>query len=204
MTTSTQGRVAALLVVCAAVGGVAAYATIQATSAPSAIAGDVRPITWTDLLPEGYEPDAMEGVPLSEADWLEAELSRMDDDGDLAPDPDLPAQSIAPAPTRAELDGQTVALAGYMTPLDVQGEQTSLFLLVPYVGACIHVPAPPPNQIVLVETAEPVPLLDMWEPFTAVGTMSVETVDAGLAQTGYVMSLDRMVALDMAGGPEGY
>ena len=53
-----------------------------------------------------------------------------------------------------ELDGQLVRIPGYLLPLDVSGAKVTEFLLVPYVGACIHVPPPPPNQIVYVKTAQ--------------------------------------------------
>jgi uncharacterized protein len=39
---------------------------------------------------------------------------------------------------------------GYMVPLEDNLEEVTEFLLVPYPGACIHVPPPPPNQIVHV------------------------------------------------------
>ncbi len=100
---------------------------------------------------------------------------------------------------RAELNGQRIALAGYMTPFNVEDGMTRTFLLVPYVGACIHVPAPPPNQIVLVEAPEPVQVLAMWEPFKAVGSLRVETIDTGLAEVGYTMALERIDPYDDTG-----
>ena len=48
------------------------------------------------------------------------------------------------------LDGKEVRMIGYMVPFDDDQNQTSEFLLVPHFGQCIHVPPPPPNQIVLV------------------------------------------------------
>ena len=51
----------------------------------------------------------------------------------------------------SELDGHIIKLPGYVLPLDFDGILVKSFLLVPYVGACIHVPPPPPNQIVHVE-----------------------------------------------------
>ena len=39
---------------------------------------------------------------------------------------------------------------GYMVPLEDNLEEVTEFLLVPYPGVCIHVPPPPPNQIVHV------------------------------------------------------
>jgi len=56
----------------------------------------------------------------------------------------------------AALDGQTVRMPGYILPLEFAGKEVTEFLLVPYVGACIHTPPPPPNQIVHVKTDKPV------------------------------------------------
>jgi hypothetical protein len=63
------------------------------------------------------------------------------------------AQSEA---VNASLDGQNVRIPGYLLPLEYQGKQVTEFLLVPYVGACIHVPPPPPNQIVHVRPGQAV------------------------------------------------
>ena len=52
-----------------------------------------------------------------------------------------------------ELNGQHVRIPGYLLPLEVSGTKVTEFLLVPYIGACIHVPPPPPNQIVHVKVA---------------------------------------------------
>jgi hypothetical protein len=47
-------------------------------------------------------------------------------------------------------DGTRVKIPGFMVPLEDDAEKVREFLLVPYMGACIHTPPPPPNQIVLV------------------------------------------------------
>ncbi|MEO1293109.1 MAG: DUF3299 domain-containing protein, partial [Pseudomonadota bacterium] len=64
---------------------------------------------------------------------------------------------------------KTVQMPGYVVPLDYMEEGTKTFLLVPFIGACIHVPPPPPNQIVLVESAEPYPLKEFFEAVTVTG-----------------------------------
>ena len=51
-----------------------------------------------------------------------------------------------------QLDEKPVRIPGYLLPLEFTGDKVSQFLLVPYVGACIHTPPPPPNQIVFVTT----------------------------------------------------
>lgn len=50
----------------------------------------------------------------------------------------------------AGVDGKTVRLPGYVLPLKWGETGVTEFLLVPWVGACIHTPPPPPNQMVHV------------------------------------------------------
>lgn len=83
---------------------------------------------------------------------------------------------------RPELDGKRVRLAGYTTPVGF-GEDETAFLLVPELGACIHVPPPPPNQIVYVEEAAGDP--EMFEPVWVTGTLRADPVATILADVGY-------------------
>jgi len=53
-----------------------------------------------------------------------------------------------------DLNGKSVRIPGYLLPLEFDGDKVTEFFLVPYVGACIHTPPPPPNQIVHVKTEE--------------------------------------------------
>ena len=50
-------------------------------------------------------------------------------------------------------DGKYAKMPGFMIPLEDNSQEISEFLLVPSPMACIHVPAPPPNQIVHVKMA---------------------------------------------------
>ena len=56
----------------------------------------------------------------------------------------------AAAPVVEALNGQHVKIPGFVVPLDASGETVKEILLVPYFGACVHVPPPPSNQIVHV------------------------------------------------------
>jgi hypothetical protein len=71
-----------------------------------------------------------------------------------------------------ELDGQVVRMPGYLLPLEFSGKDVTEFLLVPYVGACIHSPPPPPNQIVHVKPEKPVANLAVFAPIWVTGKMS--------------------------------
>lgn len=54
----------------------------------------------------------------------------------------------------AELDGKTIRMPGYLLPLEFREKKVTEFLLVPWVGACIHTPPPPANQIIHVKLAK--------------------------------------------------
>ena len=54
----------------------------------------------------------------------------------------------------AELDGKKVKMPGYVLPIEYSGTRVVEFLLVPYVGACVHTPPPPANQMVHVKLDE--------------------------------------------------
>ncbi len=58
---------------------------------------------------------------------------------------------------------------------------------LPYHGACVHVPPPPPNQIVYLRAREPVRFDSLWEPVWVEGRMEIERVDTDLAATAYSM-----------------
>jgi uncharacterized protein len=71
-----------------------------------------------------------------------------------------------------ELDGRNIKLPGYVLPLDFDGTLVKSFLLVPYVGACIHVPPPPPNQIVYVKVKQGFENGELFAPVWVTGRMS--------------------------------
>lgn len=71
------------------------------------------------------------------------------------------------------LDSQHVRIAGYLLPLEYDQIKVTEFLLVPYVGACIHVPPPPPNQIVYVRFSAGYKLPKLFSPVWVQGQMRV-------------------------------
>ncbi|MGB5520807.1 MAG: DUF3299 domain-containing protein [Gammaproteobacteria bacterium] len=74
-----------------------------------------------------------------------------------------------------ELNGKKIRLPGYLLPLEFEDKKVTEFLLVPWVGACIHTPPPPPNQIVHVKLDKGFEMGD--DMFTAVwvnGVMKTE------------------------------
>jgi hypothetical protein len=78
------------------------------------------------------------------------------------------AHAVDPA-----LDGVSIRMPGYALPLDYDGKKITEFLLVPWVGACIHTPPPPPNQIVHVALDEGIVVGSRFQPVWVTGTLTV-------------------------------
>lgn len=87
-----------------------------------------------------------------------------------------------------ELNGKLVSIGGYVVPLDFENTTIREFLLVPFVGACIHVPPPPANQIIYVKSEKGIEITGQFDPVTVVGTMKTEPAFTGLADAGYSIS----------------
>jgi hypothetical protein len=77
-----------------------------------------------------------------------------------------------------ELNGKRVRIPGYLLPLEISDSKVTEFLLVPYIGACIHVPPPPPNQIVHVNVVHKKGYSSkkLYEPVWVSGVISVKSI----------------------------
>ncbi|SDH70324.1 DUF3299 domain-containing protein [Pseudomonas panipatensis] len=150
-----------------------------------------RNLTWPELIPEGAPPPPPP-VPLHD-------LSKLADTLNAESAPAAKQQSPN-APVVKALDGLAVKLPGYIVPLDVgQDGEVREFLLVPYYGACIHVPPPPSNQIVYVSAAKGVKMDELYQPFWVSGTLQVKAIDSDLAQAGYQMKAGEIVPYEYTG-----
>jgi uncharacterized protein len=93
------------------------------------------------------------------------------------------------APINPAMNGKKIKIPGFISPLEVDDAKGMVkeFLLVPYFGACIHVPPPPLNQTLLVKPAEgkSIGMEHMYEPVWVSGTIVTEQVHTDLAEAGY-------------------
>ncbi len=141
-------------------------------------ASELREIDWVELIP---------------ADEL-AELEAMAESGalDIDHDGDQSAPSWGTDRTVRTMDGVQGRIPGYIVPLDTDAEnRVTEFFLVPYYGACIHVPPPPPNQIIYVTPDEPIADVEIWQPYWLEGTLRIHSSENAVASASYAFELDR-------------
>ena len=120
--------------------------------------GELETLSWQDLLPQLDETlNLDDGVP-----WAER--------------------------VRFDLNGKKVRIPGFIVPVDFENRQVvTRFLLVPYFGACMHEPAPPPNQTIYAEFEPGYEVGALWYPFWIEGTISASRVEESLATASYTL-----------------
>jgi len=96
----------------------------------------------------------------------------------------------------SELDGKTVRIPGYALPLEHDGTAVTEMLLVPYVGACIHVPPPPANQIVYVQLNQSYKADDLYDPVWITGRMRVQATNKSLSYVDGSAGIDAAYTLE--------
>jgi hypothetical protein len=88
-----------------------------------------------------------------------------------------------------EMDGQAVRIPGFVVPVEFDEETITEFFLVPYFGACIHSPPPPPNQIIYVHAPDGLKLNTLYDPFWISGIISTTLVENYMATSAYSMKM---------------
>ncbi|MDR0633815.1 MAG: DUF3299 domain-containing protein [Azoarcus sp.] len=144
-----------------------------------------REIRWEELVPASWDPaSAFAGLKLDEIE-------------DGSPQAIQAMQQFLEkwneAPANPEIDGKNVKLPGFVAPLDFgEGRKLREFLLVPYFGACIHVPPPPANQIVLIQVDEPPEGIGSMDAVWVYGRIRIERADTQSGTSGYRMKAEKV------------
>lgn len=93
--------------------------------------------------------------------------------------------------TVPELNETKIRIPGYTVPFEYgSNAEITEFLLVPYYGACIHAPPPPPNQTIFVIAEDPIRLRDLAQAVWINGTIFTQTQESELADAAYTIKVD--------------
>ena len=145
-------------------------------------AAPIKTITWDDLLPTHW------------ANVIKLQMAAIGRLGFLVDGSEQANEAMQQlrkkwdnAPIDPTHINSAIRIAGYVVSLDANRKQISEFLLVPYFGACIHLPPPPANQIILVRLKKPTSKLASMDTVWVQGTLREARVDTGLAVTGYTL-----------------
>ncbi|WP_151705147.1 DUF3299 domain-containing protein [Nitrincola alkalilacustris] len=139
-------------------------------------------MTWDELMPEDYT--------LSLEDLFgDFDLNTLDLLDDFSPEADKMLDNmmsvLASAPIVPELDQKMVRIPGFVVPLEYSEDTVSRFFLVPYFGACIHVPPPPSNQIIDIHFEPGTRVESLYDAVWISGLLTTETFSHDMGTAGY-------------------
>jgi len=155
----------------------------QARKDAELAARGVERIGWEDLMPEGEEERL--------AQMYQAQMAMLYSGAGVAEGSAADtAVQIGTFNTVKELNGKKIRIPGYTVPFEYGADaQIKEFLLVPYFGACIHAPPPPPNQTVFVMSDKPIKMQDLAQAVWIEGTIHTQTQESELADAAYTITL---------------
>jgi hypothetical protein len=170
---------AALVAVTALSAGLARPAPASRPGKAAQKPRQVLDLDWKELLPEGERAHYSAVAPPPVHDYR----------GEGSP-PAVQAQDFS---VNKALDGATVRLPGFIVPLEaLKNGEGGEFLLVPYFGSCIHVPPPPPNQIVYVHVGKRAAIDSIYDAYWITGKLHLQTKTTRLAATAYELTADKI------------
>jgi hypothetical protein len=137
--------------------------------------GEVMELDWSDLLPENERSNFSATAPPPEHGPL----------GEGGP----PAVQKVTTTFNEDLADMVVRIPGFIVPIGTPRDGLiTEFLLVPYIGACIHVPPPPPNQMLYVTSASGIPTDAIHEAYWVTGKMLIESRTTALGTAAYAVT----------------
>ena len=175
-------------------------AKIAAGQNPNSKPRNYSVIEWTDLLPDAdlhalenppeYIDDIADGSEQDQlSSQLKAEAPKLSDN----PAEARYQQALVSKTIRPEFDGRAVKIPGFIVPLIFDDNQTiTTFFLVPFFGACLHMPPPPPNQILYAEYEPGTRVNALYDPFWISGTLSTTLIENDLATAAYSIVVDKV------------
>jgi len=140
------------------------------------------------------------GAAALQIDWIELVPADKRANYDPAPPPpahdyltggaaSLAAQQPLDFSVNMDLEGKEIRIPGFVVPLELDDEgNVTEFFLVPYFGACIHVPPPPPNQMVHVIMKQGIKLDSMYSAYWITGKLSARTRTTRLGAAAYTLA----------------
>ena len=153
-------------------------------------------IEWPDLMP----PEVL-AILLNPPEYIaeiedgsaEDQISSQMKSAVAQSEEDAYQQALVSTDVNENLDGALIRIPGFVVPLEFDEEQTiSQFFLVPYFGACLHMPPPPPNQIILVNAPKGIQMSALYDPFWIEGQLSTSFQENDMATSAYAMQLQRI------------
>ena len=152
---------------------------------------DFEEIEWTELMP-AEDLEALQNPPdyimdIEEGSAEDKVVNQGEKPTDMFFDDEY-QRALLSTTVVSEMDGKAIRIPGFIVPLEFNDDKTvSQFFLVPFFGACIHVPPPPPNQVIHVTSSNGVKLENLYTPHWVSGVVNSVFIENEIATATYAM-----------------
>ncbi len=150
-------------------------------------------VEWTDLMPK-EDLDALLNPPeyitdIEDGSSEDEILNQLQNSGNVARD-DRYQQALNSTQIVPEMNNKAIRIPGFVVPVEFDDDQTiTQFFLVPFFGACLHLPPPPPNQIIFVNYPKGLKLEVLYDPFWVEGRLTSTLIKNEMATAAYSMDM---------------
>ena len=142
-------------------------------------------VKWIELVPK-YAYSFVPETGVTEEMWEDESFLKQVEDAGLSSNKDLV--------------GKKIRIDGFMVPLEFdygEGLTVEEFILVPDAGMCIHVPPPPPNQMILIKLKKPERVRYMFQPIAIEGVLIKTPPIENAYNSIYEMSAEKIEDIDV-------
>lgn len=154
-----------------------------------------KTIGWDDLIPlkdldallnpPGYLDELQDGS-------FEDQITSQIQNSITAANDDQYQQALVSTNVIPEMNNAAITIPAFVVPLEFNEDQSvSQFFLVPYFGACIHQPPPPPNQIIFVNYPKGLVLNTLYDPYWISGILTTSLVQNEMATAAYTLEVSK-------------
>lgn len=141
---------------------------------------EVLAVDWVDLMSQ-KDLDAILNAPQLSHDSYGWEQQLEED-----PEQQAYMDALQSFDVNPDLVNKRIMLPGFVVPTAFdEDRKVTEFFLVPFFGACIHLPPPPPNQIIHVTYERGLELENFYDAHVVHGLLTAETVRHDLADSAY-------------------
>ena len=152
-----------------------------------------KTVEWTELMPESdlqallNPPSYLDDI---EDGTFEDQISSQIQNSIQTASDDKYQQALISTTVIDEMNGQNIRIPGFIVPLEFNDEQAiTQFFLVPFFGACIHLPPPPPNQMIFVTSPTGIFEQNLYDPYLISGTLETAMFESEIGTAAYIMQM---------------
>lgn len=152
-------------------------------------------LQWVDLMPQEdmnalyNPPEELFDIPEGSA---EDDIANQVTKTLMQASDDAYQRALSSTRVIAELNNKNIRIPGFVVPVTIEGDKTTEFFIVPYFGACIHYPPPPPNQTIYAVYKAGFSLEEIYEPFDFSGLLTTSIKGNELATAAYHLNIQQV------------